>query len=195
MSDKNKTDHVEPDLYDHLSDEELLKLIENEAHKDSAVLAKLIMIQRIRNSLARERTLQRVMTAASIFLSGVALIVGIGGYFALNQFEQQRAERTLTACVQSRQNSISSNQGLEEGVATLYFIEALSVDPVNEPETTAFINNKVDERVTDIRKNYQKVRICTPEGIDKYNRSHGELGLEDGPKVTPAERLVPVAVP
>jgi hypothetical protein len=182
--------------FSHLSDDELMAFIEKEGNKDDSVLAKLIMIQRIRGSLVKERRGQRILTAAAIALSGLALIVGIGGYYALQRFEDQRNERTVTACQKDRSDAIKFNEGLEQQAASLYFIEAVSVAGDTDPATlasNAFLATVIDGRINGspgspgIRDSYAKVRKCDPQSIDDYTNSHGKFGFEDGPMVKQAK--------
>ena len=181
----------EPERFKNLSDEELMEFIKTEGSKDASVLAKLIVIQRIRSSLVRERIWQRIMTASSIVLSIVALTVGIGGYLAFQNFLDDRVERTITACRDDANDSISHNTSIEEQVDGLYFIESLVVNP-DRPEIAMFLNIEIDEQVADIRKNYQPVRDCTETGIRIYNETKGQKGYLDGPQIEQANRRPPV---
>lgn len=184
---------TQAELFETFSDEQLFELIQKEADKDSSVLAKLIMIQRVRNSLAKERFRQRVMTGVAIFMSCLALLVGIGGYFALQEFQHQRSERTVTACNKDRRDAINDNKNLEEQAKDLYFFESLAVNP--DSPKAPFLYAVIDKRVADKRKNYQTVRICTDKAIEDYNNSGGKLGIEDGPMVEQAKRLDHVDIP
>jgi hypothetical protein len=186
---------IEPEKFNDLTDEELLEFVKKEASKDDSVLAKLIIIQRIRTSLLKERSLQRIMTASAIALSVLALIIGIGGYLAFDKFLDERVQRTATACRDDVDDAVQANKGLEKQVDSLFFIESLSVDPSKDPAKAAFLQNLVDAQITEIRDNYQKVRDCSPSGIDDYNLSHGKEGFLEGPQVTQSERRNHVEVP
>jgi hypothetical protein len=69
------------------------------------------------------------------------------------------------------------------------------VDPVTQPLETAFLRLQVDKRIENIRQNYQKVRVCTPAGIDIYNNSRGAKGYEPDPQVVQAQRIEPIEIP
>lgn len=182
-----------PDSLNNMTDEELMEFVRKEGSKDNSVLAKLIMIQRIRQSLVRERLWQRIMTGSAIILSILALIIGVGGYLTFHNFLQDRDQRTITACNTTANNSIAFNKGLEQQVDTLYFIESVSVSNSN-PTKKAFVNAVVDGQVVNIRKNYQRVRDCSNAGIQDYNISKGVRGYLDGPQVEQVQRRDPVTI-